>query len=93
LDKQSSFSYPDSINANKKFAHVTPVDHSPSHKHTVFHYFYLKDNTDRRVNFYNLGINICSDNSWWWLQVFESLLTEEHKPELKANIPSMPLCT
>jgi len=30
--------------------------------------------------------------NWRRLQILESLLIEEHKPELNANIPSMPLC-
>ena len=32
------------------------------------------------------------DNNWRRLQILESSLIQEHKPELNANIPSMPLC-
>ena len=44
-----------------------------------------------RVDFHNPEI-IGSDNNWRRLQIPESLLIQEHKPELNANIPSMPLC-
>jgi len=35
---------------------------------------------------------IGSDNNQRGLQILESLLIQEHKPELNANNPSMPLC-
>jgi len=42
------------------------------------------------LSFHNPEV-IGSDN-WRRLQILESLLILEHKPELNANIPSMPLC-
>jgi len=55
-----------------------------------FHYN-LQANPDHRVDFHNPQV-IGSDNNWRRLQILESLLIQEHKPELNANIPSMPLC-
>ena len=52
---------------------------------------HLQANPDHRVDFHNPEV-IGSDNNWRWLQILESLLIQEHKPELNANIPSMPLC-
>jgi len=51
---------------------------------------YLQANPDHRVDFHNPEV-IGSDN-WRRLQILESLLIQEHKPELNANIQSMPLC-
>ena len=52
---------------------------------------HLQANPDHRVVFHNPEV-IGSDNNWRRLQILESLLIQEHKPELNANIPSMPLC-
>ena len=52
---------------------------------------HLQANLDHRVDFHNPEV-IGSDNNWRRLQILESLLIQEHKPELNANIPSMPLC-
>ena len=52
---------------------------------------HLQANPDHRVDFHNPEV-IDSDNNWRRLQILESLLIQEHKPELNANIPSMPLC-
>jgi len=52
---------------------------------------HLQANPDHRVDFHNPEV-IGSDNNWRRLQILESLLIQEHKPELNANIPSMPLC-
>ena len=51
---------------------------------------HLQANPDHRVDFHNPEV-IASDN-WRRLQILESLLIQEHKPELNANIPSMHLC-
>ena len=51
---------------------------------------HLQANPDHRVVFHNPEV-IGSDNRRR-LQILESLLIQEHKPELNANIPSMPLC-
>jgi len=42
-------------------------------------------------DFHNPDV-ISSDNNWRRLQILESLLIQEHKPQLNAIIPSMPLC-
>ena len=52
---------------------------------------HLQANPDHRVDLHNPEV-IGSDNNWRRLQILESLLIQEHKPELNANIPSMPLC-
>jgi len=52
---------------------------------------HLQANPDHRVDFHNHEV-IGSDNNWRRLQILESLLIQEHKSELNANIPSMPLC-
>ena len=52
---------------------------------------HLQANPDDRVDFHNPEV-IGSDNNWRRLQILESLLIQEHKPELNANIPSIPLC-
>ena len=52
---------------------------------------HLQANPDHRVDFHNPEV-IGSDNNWRRLQILVSLLIQEHKPELNANIPSMPLC-
>ena len=52
---------------------------------------HLQANPDHRVDFHNPEV-IGSDNNWRRVQILESLLIQEHKPELNANIPSMPLC-
>jgi len=52
---------------------------------------HLQANSDHRVNFHNPEV-IGSDNNWRRLQILESLLIQEHKPEVNANIPSIPLC-
>ena len=52
---------------------------------------HLQANPDHLVDFHNLE-DIGSDNNWRRLQILESLLIQEHKPELNASIPSMPLC-
>jgi len=52
---------------------------------------HLQANSDHRVNFHNPEV-IGSDNNWRRLQILESLLIQEHKPEVNVNIPSMPLC-
>ena len=52
---------------------------------------HLQANPDHRVDFHN-PVVIGSDNNWRQLQILESLLIQEHKPELNANIPSMPPC-
>jgi len=49
---------------------------------------HLQAKPDHRVDFHNPG----SDNNGRRLWILESLLIQEHKPELNANIPSMPLC-
>jgi len=42
--------------------------------------------------FYNkIAPMVGSDNNWRRLQILETSLIQEHKPELNANIPSMPL--
>jgi len=51
---------------------------------------HLQANPDHRVDFHNPEV-IGSDN-WRRLQITESLLIHEHKPELNGNIPSMPRC-
>jgi len=53
-------------------------------------YRHLQANPDHQVDFHNPEF-IGSDN-WRRLQVLESLLIQEYKPELNANMPSMPLC-
>ena len=52
---------------------------------------HLQANPDHRVDFHNPEV-IGSDNNWRRLQILESLLIQEHKPELNANIPSMSRC-
>ena len=52
---------------------------------------HLQANPDHRVDFHNPEV-IGSDSNGRRLQILESLLIQEHKPELNANIPSMPLC-
>ena len=52
---------------------------------------HLQANPDHRVDSHNPEV-IGSDNNWRWLKILESLLIQEHKPELNANIPSMLLC-
>ena len=52
---------------------------------------HLQTNPDNRVDFHNPEV-IGSDNNGRRLQILESLLIQEYKPELNANIPSMPLC-
>jgi len=52
---------------------------------------HLQANPDHRVDFHNPGV-IGSENNWRRQEILESLLIKEHKPELNANIPSMPLC-
>ena len=52
---------------------------------------HLQANPDHRVDFHNPEV-IGSDNNWRRLQILESLLIQEHKPQLNANILSMPLC-
>ena len=52
---------------------------------------HLQSNPDHRVDFHNPEVT-GSDNSWRRLQILESLLIQEHKPELNANMPSIPLC-
>jgi len=51
---------------------------------------HLQANPDHRVDCHDPEV-IGSDNSWR-LQILESSLIQEHKPELNANAPSMPLC-
>jgi len=51
---------------------------------------HLQANPDHRVDFHNPEV-IGSDSNWRRLQILQSLLIQEHKPELNANIPSMPL--
>ena len=46
---------------------------------------HLQATPDHRVDF--------QSPSWRRLQILESLLIQEHKPELNANIPPMPLCS
>ena len=50
----------------------------------------LQVNQDHRVDFHKPEV-IGSHNSRW-LQILETLLIQEHKPELNVNIPSIPLC-
>jgi len=50
---------------------------------------HLQANPDHRVDFHNPEV-VGSDN-WRRLQILESSLIQEHKPELNANIPSIPL--
>jgi len=52
---------------------------------------HLQVNPHHRVDFHNPEL-IRNDNSWRRLQILESLLIQEYKPELNANIPLMPLC-
>ena len=52
---------------------------------------HLQANPDHRADFHYPEV-IGSDNNWRRLQILESLLIQEHKPELNANIPSMPPC-
>ena len=54
-------------------------------------YRQLQANPDHRVDFRNPEVT-GSDNNWRQLQVLESLLIQEHKPELNAKIPSMAVC-
>ena len=51
----------------------------------------LANHPYHRIDFHNPEV-IGSDNNWWLLQILESSLIQEHKPELNANTPSMPLC-
>ena len=64
-------------------------EHRTSLSSSVCRHF--QANPDHRVDFHNPEV-IGSDNNWRRLQILESLLIQEHKPELNANIPSMPLC-
>ena len=52
---------------------------------------HLQADPDHRVDFHNPEV-IGSDHNWRRLQILESLLFQEHNPQLNANIPSMPLC-
>jgi len=52
---------------------------------------HVQANPDHRVDFHNPEV-IGSDNNGRRLQILESLLIQENKPELNANIPSIPLC-
>ena len=63
-------------------------EHRTSHSSAVCRH--LQANPDHRVDFHNPEI-IGSDNNGRRLQILESLLIQEHRPELNANIPSMPL--
>jgi len=53
---------------------------------------HLQANPDHRVDFHNPEVT-GSDNNWQRLQILESLLIQEDKPEQNAHILSMPLCT
>jgi len=53
---------------------------------------HLQANPDHRVDFHNPEVT-GSDNNWQQLQILESLLIQEDKPEQNAHILSMPLCT
>jgi len=53
---------------------------------------HLQANPDLRVDFHNPEV-IGSNNNWRRLQILESSLIQEHKPELNANFPSMPIFT
>jgi len=46
----------------------------------------LQANPDHQVDFHNPEV-IGSDNNWRRLQILESLLIQEHKPELNAKHP------
>ena len=51
----------------------------------------VQANPDHRVDFQNPEV-IGTYKNWRRMLILESLLIQEHKPELNANIPSMPLC-
>jgi len=51
----------------------------------------MQANPDHRVDFHNPEV-IGTDNDWRPLQILQTLLIQDNKPELNANIPSMPLC-
>ena len=53
---------------------------------------HLQANPDHRVDFHNPNPEVTGSDNWRRLQILESLLIQEHKPELNANIPLMPLC-
>jgi len=48
---------------------------------------HLQAISDHRVDFHKPEV-IDSDNNWQQLQILKSLLIQEHKSELNANIPS-----